>query len=79
MSLSRGQDHSDLPVRFNGKVDECVFQGETAFALVSISDQHQVALRFGTSAVIRQNNLRPGDDICLGLHENDVVVIPVAG
>lgn len=75
--IEQDQDHPDLPVKFNGTVDECVFQGETTLALVSLSDQHQVAVRFGTSAVMKQNALQPGDDIYLGLHSDDVVVIPV--
>ena len=74
--IEQGQDYSNLTVKFDGKVEECVFQGETAFALISISNQHRISVRFGTSAISKQNALQPGDYISLGLHPDDVVIIP---
>ena len=75
--IDESQSHFDLTIKLYGKVEECVFQGETAFALVSISDQHRVSVRFGTSAISKQNALQSGDNVCLGLHSDDVVIIPV--
>lgn len=74
--IEDSEDSSKLTVKFSGVVEECVFQGETAFALISISDQHQVSVRFGTSAMSKQNALQSGDTVSLGLHPDDVVIIP---
>ena len=61
---------------FSGVVREFVFQGETAFALMVINDQHELAFRFGTDASSSQNVLRPGDPVSLGLSRSDVIIIP---
>jgi hypothetical protein len=53
-----------------------VFQGETAFALTSISDTHDISFRFGTDSSSSQNSMRPGDPVSLGLNRRDVIIIP---
>ncbi len=61
---------------FSGAVREFVFQGETAFALTSISDQHDLSFRFGTDSSSTEHDMRPGDPISLGLHRRDAIIIP---
>lgn len=61
---------------FSGKVREFVFQGETAFALTSISDTHDLSFRFGTDSSSSQDSMRPGDPVSLGLNRRDVIIIP---
>ena len=67
---------SDESIVFSGVLREFVFQGETAFALMSINDECDLAFRFGTDAISSQQVLRPGDPVSLGLHRSDVIVIP---
>ena len=55
---------------------EFVFQGETAFALVSIGDKYKLSVRFGTDSSSAQNVMQPGDQVSLGLNRRDVIVIP---
>ncbi len=71
-----GDSDSDQNIVFNGRVREFVFQGETAFALMSINDKYNLAFRFGTDSASSQNVLQPGDQVSLGLHRSDVIVIP---
>ncbi len=61
---------------FSGVVREFVFQGDTAFALVSINDKYNLSFRFGTDASSWQNALQPGDSVSVGLNRSDVIVIP---
>ena len=67
---------SNEAIVFSGKVREFVFQGETAFALMSINDRYNIAFRFNTDSSSSQNILRPGDQVSLGLKRNDVIIIP---
>jgi putative spermidine/putrescine transport system ATP-binding protein len=69
-------EDSEQTIVFSGSVREFVFQGETAFALMSINDQYDLAFRFGTDASSSQNVLRPGDTVSLGLSRSDVIIIP---
>ena len=64
---------------FNGTVREFVFQGETAFALTTIGDQHDLSFRFGTDSSSTEHDMRPGDPISLGLHRRDAIIIPQTG
>ena len=48
--LSQESIDSDQHLVFKGKVIESVYQGETAFAQVSISEEHQLPVRFGPDA-----------------------------
>lgn len=71
---------------FNGTVRESVYQGESAFLIVAIDgaadDQRSevssvdVAVRFSTGAAANIDNLGSGRQITLGLHREDVIVIP---
>ena len=67
---------SDQTIVFSGVVREFVFQGESAFALVSISDEHDLSFRFGTDYSSYQNMMSPGDKVALGLNRRDVIIIP---
>ena len=71
---------------FNGTVRESVFQGESAFLIVSIeftvadqgreTDSVDVAVRFSTGAAANIEGLASGRQVTLGLHHEDVIVIP---
>ncbi|MDH3221408.1 MAG: ABC transporter ATP-binding protein [Gammaproteobacteria bacterium] len=65
----------DQAIAFTGEIRDFVFQGETAFALMSLSDGHVLSFRFGTDS-LSQNSLRPGDRITLGLKRHDLIIIP---
>ncbi len=60
---------------FSGEVREFVFQGETAFALMSLGSGHVLSFRFGTNA-LSQSSLQPGDKVSLGLKRHDLIIIP---
>ena len=74
--LSQDFIDSDQHLIFKGKVIESVYQGETAFAQVSISEDHQLTVRFGTDASARKFLLEPGDSMELGLNRKDIILIP---
>ena len=74
--LSQDYIDSDQHLIFKGKVIESVYQGETAFAQVSISEDHQLTVRFGTDASARKFLLEPGDSMELGLNRKDIILIP---
>jgi putative spermidine/putrescine transport system ATP-binding protein len=71
---------------FNGTVRESVFQGESAFLVVAIDNttaeqqreagSFDVAVRFSTGAAANIHGLGSGRPITLGLHREDVIVIP---
>ena len=61
---------------FSGVVREFVYQGETAFALVSVNEEYDLAVRFGTDSSSAEENLQPGDRVDLGLRRSDLIVIP---
>jgi hypothetical protein len=67
---------TEKTIVFPGKVREFVFQGETAYALTSISDKHDIAFRFGTDSSSSQDSMQPGDPVSLGLNRQDVIIIP---
>jgi len=67
---------SEQTIVFDGVVREFVFQGETAFALTSVSDKYDLSVRFGTNSSSSQNVMQPGDRVSLGLHREDVIIIP---
>lgn len=74
--ISGGGADSERTIVFDGVVKEFVFQGETAFALVSIAGKYDLSVRFGTNSSSSQNAMQPGDQISLGLNREDVIVIP---
>ena len=63
---------------FSGVVREFVYQGETAYAQMSINDKYNLSFRFGTDSASTANDMRPGDSISLGLNRSDVIIIPQA-
>ncbi len=67
---------TERTVVFEGVVHDFVFQGETAFALVTVEGDHELAVRFGTNSAFTHDAMQPGDRIALGLHREDVIVIP---
>ena len=67
---------SNQTIVFSGAVREFVFQGDTAFALVSVGDKYDLSVRFGTDSSSAQNVMQPGDRVSLGLNRSDVIVIP---
>lgn len=69
---------TDQTIVFSGAVREFVYQGETAFAQMSISDKYDLSFRFGTDSASSANDMRPGDQISLGLNRRDVIIIPRA-
>lgn len=69
---------SGKSIVFTGVVRELVFQGESAFALTSISDDHDLLVRFGTNSADAHNEMQPGSTVSLGLHRNDAIIIPQA-
>ena len=74
--LDNDKDVPELTFVFEGTVRETVFQGETAFALIAIEDQYSLSIRYGTSTTLKTNVLQPGDKVSVGLHREDVVIIP---
>ena len=67
---------SDQNIIFTGVIKEFVYQGETAFALIAISDQHNLSIRFSTDSSGSQNLMRPGDALRLGLKRSEAIIIP---
>jgi putative spermidine/putrescine transport system ATP-binding protein len=67
---------SEKTIIFSGVVRDFVFQGETAFALMSINDKYNLAFRFTTDSSSSQNILQAGDQVSLGLNRSDVIIIP---
>jgi len=67
---------SNQTIEFSGVIREFVFQGDTAFAQSSISDKYDLSFRFGTDSLSSQNTMQPGDQVSLGLHRRDVIIIP---
>lgn len=65
-------------IEFPGVIREFVYQGDTAFALSTISDKYELSVRFGTDASSSQDILKPGDKVTLGLNRRDVIIIPQA-
>ncbi len=63
-------------VSFDGIVKEFVFQGDSAFALITVAEKHELSVRFGTNSASFQNALQSGDKISLGLNLSDITIIP---
>ena len=66
---------SDQNIIFSGVIKEFVYQGETAFALVAISDQHNLSIRFSTDSTGSQNLMKPGEALRIGLKRSDAIII----
>lgn len=63
-------------IAFAGVVRESVFQGESALVLVALDEQHLIQVRFGTGTASAVRGLSPGDPISVGMHAEDVILIP---
>ena len=63
-------------ISFDGIVKEFVFQGDSAFALITVAEKHELSVRFGTNSASFKNALQSGDKISLGLHLSDITIIP---
>jgi len=67
-------------IMFNGIVRESVFQGESAFVIVETDVEGEadveMAVRFGTGIGASAGDLADGQRIAVGLHREDVIVIP---
>lgn len=61
---------------FSGVIKEFVFQGETAFAQMTVADKHDLSFRFATDSLSAHNMMKPGDPVALGLKRRDLIVIP---
>jgi len=66
----------DQTIVFKGTIKEFVFQGDTAFVVLSINDQHTLSFRFGTDASSSKDHLQAGQSLSVGLKRNNVIVIP---
>lgn len=71
-----GHNATDTPLALDGIVKENVFQGETAFVLVTIDGGHEVSVRFGTGSMSQAGHLQPGDVVTVYLNRSDAIVIP---
>ena len=67
---------SEKSVVFTGTVRDFVFQGETAFVVMTMSNGQQVSFRFGTDSSSTENSLQPGQTVAVGLNRQDIIVIP---
>lgn len=74
--LGESPPNSDNTIVFTGVVREFVFQGDTAFALVTVSDRFDLSVRISTGSSGNHLVIQPGGEISLGLHRHDVIVIP---
>lgn len=72
----KSTNDNDRVISFDGIVKEFVFQGDSAFALVTVAEKHELSVRFGTNSASFKNALQPGDKISLGLHISDITIIP---
>ena len=66
----------DQTIVFKGVVKEFVFQGETAFVVLSINEQHSLSFRFSTDASSSNASLQTGQQINVGLARHNIIVIP---
>ena len=69
---------AEQTIVFPGEVRDFVFQGETAFALLSVGGRHVLSFRFATDS-LSQNTLQPGERVSVGLKRHDLIVIPRGG
>ena len=62
--------------RFDGEIEEVVYQGETLFARVRLDEGPHLVLRRTTGRQATQSIGEPGGRIALALHHDDSVVVP---
>ena len=75
-AVEESSEDSEQNIIFKGVIKEFVYQGETAFALVEISDKHNLSIRFSTDSSGSQNLMKPGDSLKLGLKRSEAIIIP---
>lgn len=63
-------------VFFNGQVKDFVYQGETAFAVMTTEQGHDIAFRFGTDGQANPLGVETGQKITLCLHRSDIILVP---
>ena len=61
---------------FNGVVTEFVFQGDTAFVVMSTKDGNTLSFRFGTDASATSSYLQVGQPLSVGLERTNVISYP---
>lgn len=64
---------------FAATVRELVYQGDTSLMYANLADGTEVTVRAGTRTGAAIENISIGDEITLGLHPDDTVVIDDAG
>ncbi len=64
---------------FDGTIKDFVFQGETAFAIAAIANEHELAVRFSTGSASAATRIEPGAPIRLALKREDAIIIPRDG
>lgn len=67
---------NEARIVFDGTVRESVFQGESAFVLMSLSDGTELSLRAGGGTDSRAQRLAAGEKIKIAMQRHDVIVIP---
>ncbi len=63
-------------IYFSGKISELVFQGETALALIVLTNNSTLSLRFSTRSSDNLGELSVGQNISLSLDKKDTIIIP---
>lgn len=71
----KNDDRNDTVV-FNGTIKEFVFQGDTAFVVLSINNHHTLSFRFGTDASSGNNPMQAGQPLSVGLNRKNLIIIP---
>ncbi|MEM6900193.1 MAG: ABC transporter ATP-binding protein [Pseudomonadota bacterium] len=74
------QDQSDdTKVILTGILHETVFQGESEMALIAVGDGTELAVRFGTGAQSDGTKAQIGQQVAIGFHREDAIIIPGHG
>lgn len=74
--LNDSQVDPEQTIVFNGAVKEFVFQGDTAFVVMSINERDNLSFRFGTDASATSSYLQIGQQLSVGLERRNVIIIP---
>lgn len=61
---------------FTGQVSEIVYQGDTALIYVLLKDETVLVLRSGTRSDELLHKISIGDELNLGMHRDDSVIVP---
>lgn len=74
--LNESDVDREKTVVFSGVVIEFVFQGDTAFVVMSINDTDILSFRFGTDSSATSSYLQVGQQISVGLERRNIIIIP---